>query len=213
MVDFWFCSSVTVSMKGKSEALTSPRVGRLGELHVEMALVQQRWHPVRLDTAQMASNADLLAVNQRHRIAIQVKTTDADKDHSHSKWLGFGYSTGYVRDQKSIFNSKASPLIADVVVGVSYKASGPRFIVMPVVVAERLCRDHCDYWSQIKTRTEHGKRSDSYPIYLCFLAPRENHLPHDERIQRNLGAFENRWDILMDPIDKLHDERAWKLLK
>ena len=42
----------------------SVRVGLLGELEVELQLVLQGWHPVRLDTAQMASNADLLAVNK-----------------------------------------------------------------------------------------------------------------------------------------------------
>ena len=37
-------------------------VGRLGELLVEQQLIERGWHPVRLDTAQMASNADLLAI-------------------------------------------------------------------------------------------------------------------------------------------------------
>ena len=38
-------------------------VGRLGELLVEQQLIERGWHPVRLDTAQMASNADLLAID------------------------------------------------------------------------------------------------------------------------------------------------------
>ncbi len=76
----------------------------------------------------MASNTDLLAVNKRHGVAIQVKTTDADNAHSHSKWVGFGYSTGYLRDKKPVFN-------------------------------------------------------------------------------------ENRWDILLEPIDKLHNPRPWRLLR
>ena len=42
----------------------NPRIGLLGELAVEMQIVQHGWHPVRLDTAQMASNADLIAVIQ-----------------------------------------------------------------------------------------------------------------------------------------------------
>ena len=33
------------------------RVGLLGELAVEMPIVQHGWHPVRLDTTQLASNA------------------------------------------------------------------------------------------------------------------------------------------------------------
>ncbi len=67
----------------------------------------------------MASNADLLAVDQRHRVSIQVKTTDAGSGNSHSGSLGFGYASGYLRDRSPVFNSKESPLIADVVVGVA----------------------------------------------------------------------------------------------
>src|SRR5580700_2724434 len=100
-----------------------PAVGLLGELEVELQLVKAGWHPVRLDTAQMASNADLLAINREKRVSIQVKTTNAEKQHSHYQWFGFGYSTGYLRDKKSIFNSKLSPLIADVIIGVLYKAN------------------------------------------------------------------------------------------
>ena len=70
--------------------LKSSKVGLLGELEVELMLVRQGWHPVRLDTGQMASNADLLAISREHRVCIQVKTTDSDKGHSHSQWLGFG---------------------------------------------------------------------------------------------------------------------------
>lgn len=189
------------------------RVGLLGELAVEQRLVCEGWHPVRLDTAQMASNADLLAVNRKHRVAIQVKTTDADKQHSHSEWLGFGYATGYLRDKKSIFNAKNSPLIADVVVGVSYRANGPRFIVMPVAMAEKLCRLHCDYWSRVPTRTEKGTRSHSFPIYLCFSANRKAHRDHHERVKRNLLSCENAWHFLRQPIDKLHDAGAWPLIE
>ena len=65
----------------------------------------------------MASNADLLAVDRQNRVSIQVKTTDASSQHSHSHALGFGYATNYLRDGKSVFNSKPSPLIADIVIG------------------------------------------------------------------------------------------------
>lgn len=188
------------------------RTGLLGELVVEQQLVKQGWHPVRLDTAQMASNADLLAVNRRHRVAIQVKTTDADKDHSHNKALGFGYSTGYLRNKSSIFNSKKSPLIADIVVGVSYRTEHPRFVVMPVAFAEKLCRLHCDYWCKVPTRTETRTRSDSFPIYLAFLDRANAHVEHHERIMRNLEAYENAWYVLSEPLDKLHNDAAWPLI-
>jgi hypothetical protein len=105
-------------------------IGLLGELQVEERLVENGWHPIRLDTAQMASNADLIAINRRQRVSIQVKTTDAMHRHSHSHALGFGYSTSYLRDAVSIFNSKESPIIADVVVGTSYNGSASRFVVL-----------------------------------------------------------------------------------
>lgn len=188
----------------------SPRIGLLGELEVELRLVGESWHPVRLDTAQMASNADLLAVNRRHRVSIQVKTTDAHKQHSHSQWLGFGYSTGYLKNKKRIFNSKESPLVADVIVGVSYRAKGSRFVVLPVAFAEKLCRHHCKYWTKVPKRTGE-QRSHSFPIYLCFEAKPKTHVPHHARIRRNLLAFENAWNVLTEPIDKLHDRQAWPL--
>ena len=188
-------------------------IGLLGELQVEIKLVEQGWHPLRLDSAQMASNADLLAVNKRQRISIQVKTTDASRKHSHSDFLGFGYSTAYLRDHKDIFNSKESPLIADVIVGVNYKSSGSRFVVLPVAFAEALCREHCDYWHSVPTGTESGKRSHSFPIYLCFARIPNAHVKFHERTQRNLLAFENAWHILNESIDKLHDAKRWKLAK
>lgn len=195
-----------------------PRVGLLGELEVELQLVRAGWHPVRLDTAQMASNADLLAVNRKKRVSIQVKATDTEKQHSHSQFLGFGYSTGYVRDKKPFFNSKRSPLIADVIIAVSYRSNASRFVVLPVALAERLCRAHADYWSAIpaKKRDDGGKlgqRSDSFPIFLCFDSSPRTHTRHHERIKRNLHAFENRWGVLSEPLDRLHDAKAWPLLK
>ena len=97
-----------------------------------MQLARLGWHPVRLDTAQMASNADLLAIRGKKRVSLQVKTTDAKKRHSHSDWLGFGYATGYLRDKSKIFNSKPSSIIADIVVAVSYAPNASEFFVLPV---------------------------------------------------------------------------------
>ena len=196
-------------MKVENE-LRAPNIGILGELEVELMLVRQGWHPVRLDTAQMAANADLLAMNREHRVSIQVKTTDADKQHSHAQWLGFGYSTGYLKDGNQIFNSKKSPLVADVIVAVNYRAKGSRFVVMPVAFAEQLCRSACDYWYSVPTRTG-SKRSPSFPIYLCFEAEPRSHAADNARVRRNLEAFENAWKVLFEPIEKLHDSRAWPL--
>lgn len=193
----------------KSDELRLSNVGLLGELEAELVLVRQGWHPVRLDTGQMAANADLLAISRKHRICIQVKTTNADQQHSHS-WLQFGYSTGYLKDGRPIFNSKDSPLVADVIVAVSYRVNNSRFVVLPVAFAEVLCRLHCDYWNSVPTRAG-SKRSHSFPVYLCFEARRTEHGAHHARIRRNLEAFESKWSILNEPIEKLHDPQAWLL--
>jgi len=203
-------------MKANDEP--GPRIGLLGELEVEMQLVQKGWHPVRLDTAQMASNADLLAVNRKLRVSIQVKTTDAYKQHSASyngevaEWLQFGYSTGYLRNKKPIFNAKESPLIADVIIAVSYHPKSSRFIVLPVALAEALCSFHCDYWSRVQTK-DGGERSLTFPIYLPFVANRKVHAAHFDRVKRNVLKFENAWDILSEKVDKLHDPKRWPLLR
>jgi hypothetical protein len=192
----------------------NPRIGLLGELAVEMQIVQHGWHPVRLDTAQMASNADLIAVNRQQRVSIQVKTTNAEtqnKKGDSAGWLSFGYATGYLRDSKSIFNSKNSPLIADVVIAVSYHPLKTRFVVMPVAFAETLCRIHCDYWSSVPTKN--GKsRSQSFPIYLQFAANRQVHSEHFDCIKRNVLKFEDAWDVLSEDIASLHNPTKWPLL-
>jgi hypothetical protein len=134
-------------------------IGLLGELQVEERLVENDWHPIRLDTAQMASNADLLAVNRRQRVSIQVKTTNGS-DHSHAHALMFGYAGGYLRDEATIFNSKQSPIIADVVIGVNYKGPLSRFVVMPVSFAEMLCTFHADYHFAVPKKSGDAARCD-----------------------------------------------------
>lgn len=187
-------------------------IGLLGELQVEQRLVELGWHPVRLDTAQMAINADLLAIRRKSRIAIQVKTTDALSRHSHSGFLGFGYATNHLRDKTPVFNSKDSPLLADVIVGVSYRAKETRFVVLPVAQAEKLCRIWVNFW--YKTPLLSGeRRTTNFPIYLCFTATRGTHSKHHERMKRNLLAFEDKWEVLNEPIEKLHDPKAWPVLK
>ena len=185
--------------------------GRLGELLVEQQLLERGWYPVRLDTAQMAANADIVALNREHRVSLQVKTTDAKTGHSHSNSVGFGYATAYLREGKPVFNSKPSSLVADVVVGVKYDSENSRFVVMPVAFAEKLCRFHCDYWYSVPTQAG-GKRSPSFPIYLRFAGGGKLHEEYNEKVSRNILAFEDRWGILSEPIDRLHDEEAWRLL-
>jgi hypothetical protein len=52
-------------------------IGLLGQLLVEQRLVENGRHPVRLDAARMAANADLLAIKERNKVTLQVKTTAA----------------------------------------------------------------------------------------------------------------------------------------
>jgi hypothetical protein len=185
-------------------------LGRLGELEVEMRLVRRGWHALRLDTSQKAWNADLLAAKGLHRIALQVKTTRADNAHSHSDALGFGYSTGYLRDGKSVFNSKSGPLLADVIVGVSFSDQVSRFVVLPVAFAEKLCRMHADWWAAVPTKN--GKRGDTFPIYMNFFGDKKAHREVHERSRRNLLAFENRWHLLEEQQERLHDPACWPIL-
>lgn len=187
-------------------------IGRLGELLVEQQLLERGWHPIRLDTAQTAPNADLLAIKNKQRVCLQVKTTDAKAKHSHFHSLHFGYAAKYLRKSESIFNSKQIPLSADVVVGVSYNPLHSRFAVMPVAFAEKLCREKCDFHFAVPRR-DGKQRSPSFPIYLRFTKTGGKSLKqHHEKEMRNLLAFEDRWDILSEPIDRLHDEKIWNLI-
>ena len=184
--------------------------GLIGELQVEQRLVEHGWHPLRLDTAQMASNADLLAVNRRQRVSIQVKTTDAGAGHSHARSLMFGYATGYIEKGTSIFNSKESPLVADVIVAVGYTPVKSRFVVMPVGYAENICRAQCDWWYSVPTQ-KGEVRSSSFPIYLSFAEEKTSHKEHHADVRRRLSEWEDRWDVLDLPIDDLHDRSRWPL--
>jgi hypothetical protein len=186
-------------------------VGLLGELQVEQRLVEEGWHPVRLDTAQMAINADLFAVKQRLRVAIQVKTTKAT-GHSHAGFIGFGYAANHLKEGHSIFNSKESPLVADIIVGVNYSREKTRFIVLPVAFAEKLCRRWADYWYNTPLLNG-GHRTVNFPLYLCLSANRGTHTKHHDQMKRNLLAFEDAWHILSEPIEKLHDSKKWIVLR
>jgi hypothetical protein len=189
-------------------------VGLIGELLVELRLAENGWRPMRLDARRTAVNADVIAVREKLRVSIQVKATKGF-GHSHASDLGFGYSSDFL-EGGTVFNGKPGPFVADVVVGVSYDPAGSRFVVLPVALAEQVCARHCAYWHSIpatKRKTgEPGERSRSFPIYLAFKKTRGTHVEHHTRMQRNLLAFEDRWDVLSEPVERLHDPRAWPLL-
>jgi hypothetical protein len=209
------CSEM--SEPDSEDEVASPRVGLLGELEVEMQLAKNGWHPVRLDTAQMAANADLVAVRNLNRVSIQVKTTDLEKQRGASKWLYVGHSTAFLRDQRTFFNAKSSPLVADIVVGVLYKENASRFFCFPVAVAEKLAQVHAEFWYEIPAKKratgQMGKRSQTFPVWLCVVPGRQSHEEHHERIMRNVLRFENNWHVLKEPIKRLHDLSAWPLLQ
>lgn len=185
-------------------------LGLLGELHVEQRLVELDWHPVRLDTGQMAANADIIAVNRHHRVSLQVKTT-AGEGHSHANCLGFGYATKYLQDGKNIFNSKESPLIADIIVGLNYLPNNLQYFLMPAAFAEKICRLHCDYWTDIPKK-DRKRRSSSFPIYLRIDGSHKTHQQYHDRIKRNLHLYKDAWHILSEPSERLHDLDYWPLV-
>ncbi len=193
--------------------MSTRNIGLLGELAVETELVYREWHPVRLDTAQMATNADLIAIKRHKKVSIQVKTTDAIIPHTHSKSFGFGRAGAYLdskatEDIVPFFNSKESPLIADVIIGVLYNSDNRQFVILPVAMAEKLCRAHADYW-QATPKRDGTIRSSSFPVYLQFDEIRTRHILHDTMINHNLRRFVDKWDILDLPTDTLHDPKQW----
>lgn len=192
--------------------LTSKEIGLLGELEVEKHLIINHWHPVRLNTSQVAANIDLLAIRDTNKVSIQIKTTNAC-GHSHANYMQFGNAGNHLTTGKSIFNSKDSPLKADIIIGVHYHPNKIRFVIMPVAFAEKLCQDHCKYWSKLETK-KGTSRSNNMSIYLPFSTNiSKRHADHDERIKRNLSNFEDNWDILLQPIEGLHNPNKWPLLK
>ena len=184
---------MSVTLKGKG-------LGREGRRLVEQRLIELGWHPIRLDRATA-----LLAINKKSRVSLQVKTTNESNN------FYFGHSTAYCRDPKRLFNSEA-----DVVVGLNYAAE--KFVVLPVAFAEKLCRAHFSYWSEVPKLRKDGsepERRRPFPIYLRFdtdtLASSNSHRSHHEKMKRNLSRFEDRWGLLSEPIERLHDETAWSL--
>jgi hypothetical protein len=189
---------------------TDFKVGRLGELLVEQQLVERGWHPVRLDTSQMAANADLLAINKAKRVSIQVKTTNAYHKHAHSDFLGFGYASSHLQKETPVFNSKLSPLIADIIVAVHYHPTTPRFVVMPVGYAELLCQAHIKHWYDIPLK-KGGRRTTNFPIYLSFSRAPSTNTEHHLRMMNGLLKYENAWNIMKESPDQLRDPACWSL--
>lgn len=191
------------------------KTGLLGELVVEQKLVEEGWHVVRLDGRQLAVNSDLLAISDQHRVSLQVKTSMGGGSHSHSDCLHLGNAGGFLRSKTPFFNSKSSPLKADIVVGVSYQPTGSSFFVMPVAYAEALCVRHSRYWSSVP-KQDRNRRSDGFPIYISFIGggrERRAHTNYHAKTQRDLEAFRDRWSVLREPLSRLHDPKAWPRLE
>lgn len=187
-------------------------IGRLGKQLLEKRLRKHGWRPKRIDREREASNADIraLSLDGARRVCLKAQVSDADiKNRGGS--IFFGKSGNYLLGSRSIFNSKPGSVIADIVVGVSYDShdiESSRFMVMPVAFAEKLCRFHCEYQAEILKRAG-KKRNLDFLMFLRFEKARSNHPEHDEKIISSLQKFENKWEILSEPISKLHDETAW----
>ena len=187
-------------------------IGRLGKQLLEKRLRKHGWRPKRIDREREASNADIraLSLDGARRVCLKAQVSDADiKNRGGS--IFFGKSGNYLLGSRSIFNSKPGSVIADIVVGVSYDShdiESSRFMVMPVAFAEKLCRFHCEYQAEILKRAG-KKRNLDFLMFLRFEKARSNHPEHDEKIISSLQEFENKWEILSEPISKLHDETAW----
>jgi hypothetical protein len=153
----------------------SQGVDLLGELEVEMALVTQGWHPIRLDTRRMAANADLLAVKKRLRVAVQVKAMTGGPGQARRIFLG--NAGHHLSSGTPFFNAKVSPLVADVVVAVNYRPNDSRLVVLPVALAEKLCRETAKYWYKVPKK-DGSKRSASFPIYLNLSGEHRVHSDH-----------------------------------
>lgn len=186
------------------------KTGLLGELLVELKLVELGWHVARLNAQQVSVNTDLIAIKGDYRVSIQVKTTDGSGNHTHADSIHFGRASAYLRDGTPFFNTKIDPLTADVVVGVNYKPDGSRFIVLPVGLAETLCRKHADYWSSVAKR-DGKRRADEFPIYMRLHVKKNPVVGHHDVVQRTLLAHENRWDLLTQPQKRLRDSAVWPL--
>jgi len=186
------------------------RTGLLGELLVELKLVERGWHVVRLNARQLSVNTDLIAIKGDHRISIQVKTTDGAGKHSHANSLHLGRASAYLREGTPFFNAKVDPLTADVVLGVNYKPDNSRFYVLPVGLAETLCRKHADYWSAV-TRRDGKRRADEFPIYLRLHEKKNAVLGHHDVMHRTLTRYQDRWDLLQEEPDKLRNLSAWEV--
>ena len=197
-------------LKRKMTGRAKINYGLLGELYVEACIVREGWHPVRLNAAQLAANADLFAIRGLNRVSIQVKTTEGASAHSHSNSVGFGYADRYLSSGAPIFNTKPSPLICDIVVAVNLSLSNSTAFVLPVAFAEALCRLHCDYWNA-QAKRDGDVRSPKFPIYLRIDPVIGSHSHHHARIARNLASFQERWDLLGESIDRLHAPEAWPI--
>jgi hypothetical protein len=188
--------------------IMTQKIGLLGELLVELKLIDLGWHAVRLNARQLSVNTDLIGIKGDYRVSIQVKTTEGGKSHSHSNCLHLGNAGAYLRDGTPFFNSKIDPLTADIVVGVNYEPLGSRYFVLPVGLAEAMCVEHSRFWTSVPKRNNE-KRSNQFPIYLHFAGEKRRHVDHYSRVQRTLLTYENKWDLLREPTSKLRDGEAW----
>ena len=150
--------------------------GKIGELLVELELTARGWHVERLDGAARAANGDLIAIQGRYRVVIQVKANGSQKGR-----VNLGYASNYLERGTTFFNSKTAAIETDIVVSVTGGHRDPRFYVFTVAEAEQLAQSLATPWYRTPKR-DGSQRSSSFPV-----SPKTN----------TLERYRDRWDKLL----------------
>lgn len=158
-----------------TEKLSSSAIKAIGERLVSNELTFRGWTVINANAGeQNAPNIDLIALNKKNRITIQVKCSTA-KSHKDQHFFGYSGSKG------KLFNTKDGPE-ADFIVSI-YVHSPCQYscLVLPTKTAERACQKHREYW-QDNPKRDGGKRSENFPIFL--------NLKKDDSLEKYADAWE-----------------------
>ena len=183
-------------------------VALVGEIEVRRELAAEGWITINANTESgNFPNVDLIAVRGEEARAVQVKTTNGEFG-SHSHCLYLGRAEEWLKHKVRFFNRRAGPLQASVVVLVLAKRRGSRFVVLPVAVAEVIAQSAVERW-HVVPKKDGAPRSAGFDARIPFDRLPRKPRDWDEPLQQILLAFENRWDVLEAPLEKLHQATKW----
>lgn len=198
-------------------------VGLVGEIDVRRELAAEGWLTINTNTEKgNFPNVDLIAVKQDHVRHIQVKTTNGEVG-SHKHCLYMGRAEKWLRRNERFYNNANGPLSAQFIILVHAMRNKSRFVILPVILAERIARTHVDGWYAIPKDTGE-QRSPGFDARPDFIRLREvksrksaetqaavdKFKYESKRIQETFFEYENRWDLLDVPIEDLMNEECWK---